>query len=131
MIAYIQEGGEGLETAIKGMFLFLIVFIAPLMNLVCNIHIWLKFLDIPVPTWLTNATATVWSRMSKKYHNLCLTDPDYQAKIMQKFCVPLTSVQLEFSTAYTQLAIIVRTQDTNDNSNLLKVSELKHTKKSP
>ena len=34
-------------------------------------------------------------------YTICLTDPHYQVKIMQKFCVPLTSVQLEFSTTYT------------------------------
>ena len=38
-----------------------------------------------------------------RMHTICLTDPPYQAKIMPKFnfCVPLTSIQLEFSTTYT------------------------------
>ena len=34
-------------------------------------------------------------------YTIGLTDPHCQAKIMQKFRVPLTSVQLEFSTNYT------------------------------
>ncbi len=32
---------------------------------------------------------------------ICLTDPHYQVKIMQKTGVPLASVQLEVSTTYT------------------------------
>ena len=33
-------------------------------------------------------------------HTVCLTDPPYQVKIMPKFCIPLTNVQLEFRTTY-------------------------------
>ena len=33
---------------------------------------------------------------------ICLTDPPYQAKNNNaKICVPLTNIQLEFSTTYT------------------------------
>ena len=70
--------GEGSEMAVIGMFLFFHNYIgAPLLNLLCKIVAWLKFLDIP--TWFRNATA--WSRTPKMilikhaYHM-----PPYRAK---------------------------------------------------